>query len=66
MDIENAIKQYGVRRFAQQVGVRYQSVQDWMRAGKVPAHRVLATEKILGICRHQLRPDVFGPNDSRP
>lgn len=27
----------------------------------VPAKRVLAVERISGISRHKLRPDIFGP-----
>ncbi len=28
---------------------------------RVPAERVLDIEKVTGISRHDLRPDVFGP-----
>ncbi|HEX5933477.1 MAG TPA: Cro/CI family transcriptional regulator [Pseudorhizobium sp.] len=28
---------------------------------KVPAERVLEVERITGVSRHDLRPDVFGP-----
>ena len=38
-------------------GVSSQAVSQWK---KVPADRVLEVEKITGISRHQLRPDVFG------
>lgn len=30
-------------------------------ARQVPAERVLEIERITGISRHDLRPDVFGP-----
>ncbi|MND81871.1 hypothetical protein D3C80_736810 [compost metagenome] len=34
-----------------------QAVSQWK---KVPAERVLEVERITGISRHELRPDVFG------
>lgn len=38
-------------------GVSPQAVSQWK---KVPAERVLDVERITGISRHSLRPDVFG------
>lgn len=38
-------------------GVSSQAVSQWK---KVPAERVLDVERITGISRHELRPDVFG------
>jgi len=34
-----------------------QAISQW---DKVPAKRVLEVERITGISRHKLRPDVFG------
>jgi hypothetical protein len=31
----------------------------WERSG-IPAERVLEVERITGVSRHQLRPDLFG------
>lgn len=39
-------------------GVSPQAVSQWK---KVPAERVLDVERLTGISRHDLRPDVFGP-----
>lgn len=38
-------------------GVTPQAVSQWK---KVPAERVLEVERVTGISRHELRPDVFG------
>lgn len=38
--------------------LRSQAVSQWQR---VPAERVLDVERLTGISRHDLRPDVFGP-----
>lgn len=47
---------------AREAGV---TVAMWSRwetgARKIPAARVLDIERITGISRHELRPDVFGP-----
>lgn len=40
-----------------------QAVNQWMGKGKPPADKVLAIEAATGVSRHQLRPDIFGPED---
>lgn len=42
---------------ARELGINRSAVAQWK---KVPAERVLDVERITGIPRHQLRPDVFG------
>lgn len=49
------------------VGLTQQSVSVWVKAGRLPAEHVLTIEAALhkqgiGIDRHNLRPDVFGPS----
>ena len=39
-----------------------QAISQWKR---VPADRVIAVEKISGVSRHELRPDIFGPAPQR-
>jgi DNA-binding transcriptional regulator YdaS (Cro superfamily) len=39
-------------------GITPQAVSQWKR---VPAERVLAVEKETGVSRHDLRPDIYGP-----
>ena len=43
---------------ARQLGITRAAVSAWK---KVPAEHVLAVERITGISRYALRPDVFGP-----
>lgn len=38
-------------------GVTSQAVSQWER---VPVSRVLDVERVTGISRHELRPDIFG------
>ena len=44
---------------AVRVGVRQQSISDWLKRARVPAERVLAVERATGVSRHVLRPDLY-------
>lgn len=49
-----------------QIGVTHSAVLQWQHSG-VPAVRVLDVERLTGISRHDLRPDIFGPSpDAAP
>jgi hypothetical protein len=43
---------------ARDLGITHGAISQWRR---VPAERVVDVERITGISRHTLRPDVFGP-----
>ena len=59
--LEKAIKAVGSSvRLAAMLGVKYQSIQYWKR--RIPAERVLEIERITGVSRHELRPDIY-PKD---
>jgi DNA-binding transcriptional regulator YdaS (Cro superfamily) len=38
------------------LGIKPQAVQQWTR---VPTPRVLEVERITGVSRHELRPDIY-------
>lgn len=46
---------------AAQIGITPQALSQWTR---VPVARVLDVERITGISRHELRPDIYGPAPS--
>ncbi|MCJ2051198.1 transcriptional regulator [Methylobacterium sp. J-070] len=46
----------GSRTVARQLGISRQAVEQWV---SVPPTRVLDVERITGIPRHQLRPDIY-------
>jgi DNA-binding transcriptional regulator YdaS (Cro superfamily) len=55
--IERAAAAVGSKsELARLIGVAYQSIQQWSR---IPAERVLKIEKVTGIPRHELRPDLY-------
>ena len=43
---------------AKELGITPGAISQW---AQVPADRVLDVERITGVSRHRLRPDVFGP-----
>ncbi|HEY4202611.1 MAG TPA: YdaS family helix-turn-helix protein [Devosiaceae bacterium] len=45
----------GLMALASALGIRHQTFYSWKR---VPAERVLELERITGISRHELRPDL--------
>ena len=45
-------------RLARDLGITHGAVNQWK---KVPAERVLEVERITGIPRERLRPDIFEP-----
>lgn len=56
--LEQAIKKAGgTAVLARSLGIRTQAISQWDR---VPPARVLDVERITGISRHDLRPDIFG------
>ncbi|CDP50684.1 hypothetical protein [Devosia sp. DBB001] len=55
---EAAGKVGGLVALATELGIKHQALYSWKR---VPADRVLEIERITGVSRHELRPDVFGP-----
>lgn len=47
-------------------GITPQSVSDWVKHDRIPAERVLVVERITGVSRYELRPDVYGEPPEQP
>ncbi|WP_296580102.1 YdaS family helix-turn-helix protein [Xanthobacter sp.] len=62
VDLKARLRQDGIKLvdLALAVGVNKSSVTRWAEKG-VPPERVLEVERITGISRHVLRPDLHGP-----
>ena len=57
--LDRAIKAVGTAsELADQLGIRPQALSQW---DQVPPLRVLEVERISGIPRHELRPDIYPP-----
>lgn len=56
-DLRTLFAERGLRkRIAVALGITHGAISQWSR---VPAERVLDVERVTGIPRHQLRPDLY-------
>lgn len=57
-------RQHGMSaRIARELGINPSAVSQWT---EVPYNRVLDVERITGIPRHVLRPDIYPPDREPP
>jgi DNA-binding transcriptional regulator YdaS (Cro superfamily) len=64
--LEKAVKIAGGQSsLAAKLGIRQSHVWHWLRKSKrgLPAEYVLSVERITGVPRHQLRPDLYPQMD---
>lgn len=60
--LDRAVESAGSQQaLAQLLGIKPPSISGWYDRRRVPAERCIAIEQATGVSRHQLRPDVFGP-----
>lgn len=53
----------GLTKTAAALGLDNPSVvANWRTRGQVPYQRAVEIERLTGISRHELRPDIFGSN----
>ncbi|HGM5918304.1 TPA: transcriptional regulator [Stenotrophomonas maltophilia] len=53
----------GQAALARRLGVSPQQLNQWVKAARpVPPKHALSIERVTGVSRHALRPDVFGPS----
>lgn len=53
----------GASALSRHLNITPQAVLQWREC---PPNRVLEVERVTGVSRHDLRPDIFGPATSRP
>jgi len=67
--MENIIKRCidatdgSIVKLAAELGIKHQSFYAWK---KIPAERVIDLERVTGIPRHELRPDLYRREPRRP
>lgn len=62
--LEQAIKEYGVAKLAEECGVSPQAAHKWLKK-QIPAERVLEIERLVGVAREAIRPDIYPPKRKR-
>lgn len=59
--LQNAAQKVGgMAQLAAELGIARQAIYQWKR---IPAERVVDIERITGVPRTELRPDIFGASD---
>jgi DNA-binding transcriptional regulator YdaS (Cro superfamily) len=64
MTLSDMLKAAGIKSgvLAADLGISHGAVSQWVQ---VPVERVLEVERITGIPRHELRPDIYPPERER-
>jgi len=62
--VKAAVDKHGSRAaVAERLGITRQSMDQWEQT---PPKHVLEMEKLSGVSRYDLRPDVYGPDPKEP
>ncbi|HEX2554212.1 MAG TPA: Cro/CI family transcriptional regulator [Microvirga sp.] len=58
--VDRAIEAYGGgAALARRLGISRNAVSEWRAKQRIPVERVLDLERLTGIPRHELRPDIY-------
>ena len=64
--LEKAIKIAGAQtKLSKAIGSSQQNISYWLRTGKVAPDKVILIERVTGVSRHELRPDIYPPEDEK-
>jgi len=56
--VSQAIGEIGLTKLAHQLGITHQALRKWEKT-RVPAERLVEFERITGIPREAIRPEIF-------
>lgn len=58
--LERACKAVGgKKKMAEQLSVVPSAISMWLKRNRIPAEYVLQIERVSGVSRHELRPDIY-------
>ena len=61
--LQKAISTMGGQvKLAEAIDTSQQNISNWLRTGKVAPNKVIKIEKVTGVSRHELRPDIYPPD----
>lgn len=55
----------GQVKLADAIQTSQQNISNWLRTGKVAPDKVILIEKVTGVSRHELRPDIYPSEESK-
>lgn len=64
--LQKVLERVNANRLAKAIGIKPQALTGWKASGRVPAERVLEVERISGVPRHEIRPDLYPPPEHDP
>lgn len=53
----------GVTKVSRELGLPVGTVSAWITRNRVPAERVISLERVTGAPRHQIRSDIYPPEE---
>ncbi|MBH0088623.1 YdaS family helix-turn-helix protein [Pseudoalteromonas sp. NSLLW218] len=64
--LQKAISTLGGQvKLADAINTSQQNVSNWLRTGKVSPDKVILIEKVTGVSRYELRPDIYPLEESK-
>jgi DNA-binding transcriptional regulator YdaS (Cro superfamily) len=58
--LERACKAVGgKKKMAEQLSVGPSAISQWLSRGCIPPKYIIAIERVSGVSRHELRPDIY-------
>ncbi|WP_024590515.1 MULTISPECIES: YdaS family helix-turn-helix protein [unclassified Pseudoalteromonas] len=64
--LEKAIKIAGAQtKLSKAINSSQQNISYWLRTGKVAPDKVILIEKVTGVSRYELRPDIYPLEESK-
>lgn len=65
--VDRIIDAYGgAAALARRLRISRNAISDWRAKQRVPVSRVLEIERVTGIPRHEIRPDIYPAPNSAP
>lgn len=62
--LQKAIDKIGSQsKLSKVIGESQQNISHWLNKGRVPAEQVLPIERLTGVPRYELRPDIYPPEE---
>ncbi|WP_194442373.1 YdaS family helix-turn-helix protein [Pseudoalteromonas simplex] len=66
LGLQKAISTIGGQvKLAKAINTSQQNISNWLRTGNIAPNKVILIERVTGVSRHELRPDIYPPEDTK-